>query len=256
MIVWHWSEQIWAGLDMFRSWCFSLETLALSFVRAWVLRLFGENMKEKVLQSCCQWRFLTLLPKKQGKPGMVKTWRHVPAPPQWGKTVFQWLGLADRKDDLCFCVFVFQKGQCFASLVHVLQISGVFNSHTELFSSVLGKVFAIELVNDCIVPDESPALSCSMRWNSSSVPGALSVVRGGVREGYFLAGELYIFVEPLSHMFCNCLSGLLPPFPVCTSVEVLAHPDNVTVLISHEHIVSLLTECQHFFDHVPSAWVN
>lgn len=103
---------------------------------------------------------------------------------------------------------------------------------------------------------ESPALSCSMRWNSFSGPCALSAVHGKVREGYFLAGELFVFVEPLSHMFCNCLSGLPPPFPVCTSVEVLAQPDNVTVLITHEHIVSLVIECQHFFDHVPSAWID
>lgn len=92
-------------------------------------------------------------------------------------------------------------------------------------------------------PGESPALSCSMRWNSFGVPGVLSAVHGGVREGYFLAGELFIFVEPLSHMFCNCLSVLPPLFPVCTSVEILAHPDNATVLITHEYIVSLLIEC-------------
>lgn len=103
-------------------------------------------------------------------------------------------------------------------------------------------------------PGESPALSCSV--TASVCPNALSAVHGRVREGYFLAGELFSFVEPLSHMFWNCLSGLPPPFPVCTSVEVLAHPDSVTVLITHEHIVSLLIECQQFFDHVPSAWIN
>lgn len=64
-----------------------------------------------------------------------------------------------------------------------------------------------------------------------------STVHRRIREDYFLARELFIFVEPLSHMLCNCLSGLPPPFPVCTSVEVLAHPDTVMVLITHEHIV-------------------
>lgn len=108
---------------------------------------------------------------------------------------------------------------------------------------------------EVLQPGESPALSYFMRWNSFSVPSALSAVHGRVREGYFLDGELFIFVEPLSHMFCNCLSGLYPPFPVCTLVEVLAHPDNAMVLITHEHIVSLLIECQHFFDHAPYAWL-
>lgn len=55
-----------------------------------------------------------------------------------------------------------------------------------------------------------------------SVPSA---VHRGIREGYFLVGVPFIFVKPLSHMLCNCLSGLPPPFPVYTSVEVLAHCD-------------------------------
>lgn len=80
-------------------------------VSAWVLQLLGESITEKVLQSSCHWRFLILLPKKQGKLRMMNSWRPVPAPPQWGKAVFQRLGLKDQKDYLCFCGFVFQMGQ-------------------------------------------------------------------------------------------------------------------------------------------------
>lgn len=54
---------------------------------------------------------------------------------------------------------------------------------------------------------------------------------------FFLSGELFIFVEPLSHMLCNCLYRLPPPFPACISVEELAQPDNMTAFITHEHIV-------------------
>lgn len=102
-------EQIWAGLDMYRSWSFSLETLALClFLSLGATAFWGEHQRENFAIMLSMKIFLTLLPKKQDEPGMVKTWRHVPTPPQWGKTVFQCLGLADWKDDLCF-VFLFSK---------------------------------------------------------------------------------------------------------------------------------------------------
>ena len=88
----------------------------------------------------------------------------------------------------------------------------------------------------------------------NSVLSVPSAVHRGIKEVFFFpAEELFIFVEPLSHMLCNCLSGLPPCFPVCTSVELLAHSDSVMVLITHQHIVWLLIECQHFFDQVPSV---
>lgn len=116
----------------------------------------------------------------------------------------------------------------------------MLNSHTELVSFVLDKAFATQLMDNCVSPRVSCIHLLHKMKHSLSVNGVFSVpsaAQMGVREGSFLAGELFIFVEPLSHTLCNCLSGLRPPFPVCTSVEVLAHLDNVTVLITHEHIV-------------------
>lgn len=53
-----------------------------------------------------------------------------------------------------------------------------------------------------------------MMWNSFSVNSVLSVPSAGhrgTREGFILAEELFIFIEPLSHMLCNCLA-FLPHF--------------------------------------------
>lgn len=66
--------------------------------------------------------------------------------------VFQGLGLVDWKNDLSFCGFVFQAGQFFAKIFGVLYISGVLFAYTELVSSVLDQIFAMQLMDNHMAP--------------------------------------------------------------------------------------------------------